>query len=236
VRERSLEPRGLFLLLGMAFVCVGGWICPAFAEKGEVLEEFALDGIRVDLQDQVLRLEASVCLREGILEYVAVSRGGKTYESLFELKAKPSQIHAGLLLVGVEPISLGDNSKRTETQLRIQVEWENEEGSSDKVKPIPIEEFLTDRTTEKRAEMLTWFFSGSILGPDIDSPDGKGAIYVADMEKSVIAIWPDQTAVLNPVQKSGNPYRGNTYGFEAKTDSLPKLGAKAWLVIQRIQP
>ena len=220
--------------LAMIYVFGVGGPSPLAAEEGANSEEFSLEGIRVDVEGQVVRLEASLCLREGILEYVAVSRRGKTYESLFELKARPSQIHAALILAGLEPRRSGEKAGPDDTPLRIKVKWEKGTLQRDG-NTVPVEELLTDRSRSGKAEALTWRFTGSILGPDIDGKPGE-TVYVADLERSVIAIWPDQTAVLNLIQKSRNPYRGDTYGFEARTNSLPKLGEEAWLVIERAAP
>lgn len=182
----------------------------------------ALPGIHMDLEKGEVRLKAKVCLSQGILEYVAVSLRGKTYESVFEIEAEPSHVHAALLLLGLEakPVEKADPAK---DGLMIHIQWQGSEQEE------PIEKMLLRRDTRACPEKISWIFTGSYFEK---GEDGKNH-YVADRVRSVIAIWPDQTALLNPVEKSLNPYRGETYGYEVKTDAIKPEGTEAWLILRR---
>ncbi len=70
-----------------------------------VLRPFA--GIVVRLDEATVEVQAWTCLEAGWLEQVACSPNSREHESLVVVKAKPSEIHAALLLAGFEPGSPG---------------------------------------------------------------------------------------------------------------------------------
>lgn len=56
-------------------------------------------GIVAYPDEQRIELESKVCLEGGWLEQIACAPGSREHESLVVVRAKPSQIHAAMLLV-----------------------------------------------------------------------------------------------------------------------------------------
>ncbi len=196
-----------------------------------------LGDVRVLREERQVQVEAQIVLRKGILEYLAVAEGGKEYESVLSLKCKPSELHAALLLVGCE---IGDVPEETKgdyigpaasqpeenprSHIDIFVEWQ-EEGRPVRVRA---EKLLATRAADGGSPQDThWVFTGSLFGKD---ESGK-EMYLADLEKSVIAVWYDPTAVINLPVPSADPYRSETYGFSVNKEILP-ASSRAKLVIQ----
>jgi len=206
-----------------------------------------LPGIHFDQQTGEVELEGRVCIEQGFLEYVAVADGGKEYESIFALSCRPSHLQMAMLLAGcqageVDPQLRGDFKPQTDpavdlqpegpsptsppedyfatagaepTKLNIDLEVQQEDGAWTR---HPIEHFLKDRATGRPPPRLTWAFTGSFFLRDQQS----GLEYfVADEDKSLIALWYDPTALFNLARNVGNPYRGDDLGLEVDSDRLP---------------
>jgi hypothetical protein len=170
-----------------------------------------------------LEVDARFCLRQGILEYAAVAEGGKTYESLLVLPCRPSHLQTAILLAGgragdVSPDARGGAPTTTApappgTTVRLEIAL----GQPPRI--LPIERLLIDRQADQSPAPLRWVFTGSFFHRDTpDDPE----YFIADVERSVIALWYDATALFNLDRDVGNPYRGPT-GLEVNTPMLPAL-------------
>ncbi|MGB2985917.1 MAG: YdjY domain-containing protein [Phycisphaerae bacterium] len=105
----------------------------------------------------------------------------------------------------------------------------------------PIEHFLIDRSTGlpvrctqtgRSPSRLTWAFTGSFFYRDEQT---RLEFFVADAEKSLIALWYDPTALLNLTQDIGNPYRDGSAGFELRAANLPSKGTSVHLIFQPVR-
>ena len=65
------------------------------------------DGIVVLPNGAAVEIAAWTCLEAGWLEQIACAPNSREHESLVVVKAKPSEVHAALLLAGFEPGSPG---------------------------------------------------------------------------------------------------------------------------------
>lgn len=193
--------------------------------------------VRVLKEERQVEVDANVVLREGILEYLAVAEGGKEYESVLSLRCKPSQLHAALLLLGCETGGvpqqakgdyIGPSMKRRHenprSRLDVFVEWQ----VAGRTVRVRAEKLLTVRTAGGASPGDTyWVFTGSLF----DKDDSGRELYLADLERSVIAVWYDPSALINLPIPSADPYRGNTYGFRVNTKILPE-SSKVKLILQ----
>ncbi|MCH8966711.1 MAG: hypothetical protein IID43_03465 [Planctomycetes bacterium] len=221
----------------------------------------SLPGITWERDGGELRIEGRVCLEQGVLEYLAVADGGKEYESLFSLKCRPSQLHAAMLIAGYEvgevaPESRGGFSPQQDpaaktppdgapnvtpppdeyweaaptepTKITVDIDVQQEDGSYQR---FPVEHFLWDRKLGRSPARLTWAFTGSFFHRDATS--GR-EVFVADVERSLIALWYDPTALLNTMEDVGNPYRGDAMGLETHGDNVPARGTAIRLVLRPV--
>lgn len=222
-----------------------------------------LPGIVIEQGTRTLQIEGQVCIEEGILEYLAVAKGGKEYESVFALNCRPSHLQAAMLIAGYQAGEVaaelrGDFAPQADPAGNTAPEGAPRVGSPSTdhlaraaAEPThltidvevqrkdgtwrrdPIEHFLIDRGTDRLPPRLTWAFSGSFFHRD----DQTGIeFFAADAEKSLIALWYDPTALLNLAQDVGNPYRGDVTGFAVNTANLPGKGTPIRLILQPTKP
>lgn len=220
----------------------------------------SLPGIEVDLQSREIAVNGEVCIEQGVLEYVAVAAGGKEYESIFSLDCRPSHLHVAMLIAGYQagelaPGLLGDYSPEADPAANIppegapqgtappQVYWEEAAGSQPTRVVIdvevrteeelweryPVEHFLVDRRAGTHPQRLTWAFTGSFFHRDTTT---GFEVFIADVEKSLVALWYDPSALLNPREDMGNPYRGDASGLEVDATTLPKRGTRVRFILR----
>jgi hypothetical protein len=63
-------------------------------------KNFKLPGLVVNFQERCVDIEGAVCLRQGLLELIACTKGSKEHESIVAITARPMHIHVALLLLG----------------------------------------------------------------------------------------------------------------------------------------
>ena len=198
-----------------------------------------LTRITVDVKQKTITIEGRFCLDKGILDYLAVVSGGREYESLVALNAKPSRLHAGLLAIGAEP---GPTEERLEemkkdppkdrelperagTKLSVAVEWTNADG---KAESMSVSRFLTNRATKEEAEVAPWVFTGSYFSKH---PETGEQFYAADADEVLFAVFSTPAAVANFTRDRGNPYDGMDTGYEVNAKLVPKKGTPCKVVI-----
>ncbi len=238
------------LFLTAVVVGLGG--CAATSAPRELFP-----GVTLNDRDKVVCIDGTVCIERGILEYIAVTEGGKDYESILMLNCRPSQLHAALLMAGYQagplaPPLRGDyrtdsaasGDQRPEGAPRLPEPPAGHWAGTDEPTPVmldldvrqpdesweryPIEHLLVDRRSGGAPERLTWGFTGSYF---YSGSDAQTEEYMADIERSMVALWYDPSAMFNLMEDVGNPYRGETVGLEVNPDTLPARGTPVRLVI-----
>jgi hypothetical protein len=170
----------------------------------------SLPGLTV--HEKSVEAAGQVATTNGILEFVAVEKGGRDYESLFTLDCRPSTLKFALLLIGCE----------TNDSVSIEMEWRGQR--------VPVERLLIDRHTKKLPAKLDWVFTGSYFTKSV--LDGK-EVFRADEEQAFIALWRQPSVLINMNQEFGNPYRGENQGFEANTKAMPTNGTPVKLIFRK---
>ncbi len=217
-----------------------------------------LPGIALDRAAGVVRVDGAFCLRSGILEYVAVSAGGKEYESLLRLHCRPSHLQQALLMagyeigevpapargdyVGVDPNVPADRPPAAPTPAAPpESYWARAASGGTQVRidvavwredgswqRADVVRFLVDRRTGAAPTGLRWVFTGSYFDPDV--PLGQPT-FAADQTRSVIGLWYDPTAILNLTVDIGNPYRGAQRGVAVDEEEVPPADTPARIFI-----
>jgi hypothetical protein len=177
------------------------------------------------------RVEATgnVSLTNGILEFIAVEKGGRDYESLFTLDSKPSALKFALLLIGCETNDVPGDVKaaaRAGDRLRIEVEWQ----VGGKPKRVPVEKLLVNRKTKKSPTELAWVFTGSRFVKDIEGRD----VFLADAEQAFISLWWNPAVLINVAGEFGNPYHGDDQGFEVNAGAAPPKDTPIRLIFRKV--
>jgi len=183
--------------------------------------------IEVDLIERQVRLDAEVCLREGVLEFLLVAWQTKTHESILHTKAKPSHLHAALLMLGLaagKPArwSGQDESARflppAGAKLAVDLLWKDGNGRS---RRSAAGAWLRGAEGKKIIYPDKWIFVGSQI-----LPDGK---YWAELDGEVISVTNFASAVIDVPFKSSNA--NDSREFFAKTGAIPPKGTKVRVVI-----
>jgi len=196
-----------------------------------------LDRIKVDVRTKQITVEGRFCLEEGILDYLGVAAGGKEYESVTSLNCAGSRLHAGLLAIGAVPgptpqmLALLRKAppkdrplpKRPGTSLEITAVWTVD----GKEVSVPATRLLFNRRTRKAQNAGGWTFTGSYFAKDAEGKE----FYMADIDRTLIAVVYDGGAVIGFDHDAGNPYSGPDEGYEVNKDLVPKRDTPLKIVI-----
>ena len=93
-------PLGLWLAAPAASLA---WTSEQDAAQDELQQLFAENGIHLDLNQGICAIDATVAVREELLEYFLVASHGAAHESMLITGSNPSVINTALLALGVEP-------------------------------------------------------------------------------------------------------------------------------------
>ena len=178
-----------------------------------------------------------MCLDAGWLEQVACTPGTREHEALVAVQARPRDVHAGLLLLGLEAGQPGSwrvedgelvESPPTGPALRVDVRWMGADGQQ---REEPIAAWIREVRTGTSPSIDRWLFAGSILHTTRDGT----ARYEADVSGSVIGLvtFGDEVLALPTVKPDAEAVAAPEW--EAWTERLPPIGTKVVLLLERIE-
>jgi len=227
-------------------------VTPPFA-TAVTATEILFPGLTIDRKTHEIRMDATVCLDGGILEYLVCLTGTFEHESIFVTEVKPEILHAALLLTGLEPTPMIPElehlwwSKALEAEksrVGIDVEWESD-GYVKRVNVVtmirknfgdPKEMFVHGTPPPENSQLDedadAWVFSGSF----IRALENGEYIYETNRSGVVIGIWRNPSAVIQYGIKTENPYRGKNQGMAVNESSVPKEGTPVELIIYKYDP
>jgi len=210
-------------------------------------------GLTIDRDTHEVRMDATVCLDSGILEYVVCKTGTFEHESIFVTDVEPEILHTALLLTGFEPTpmppgfeeiwwsrALGAEASR----VRIEVEWEvdgiveranitsmiRRNTGSDEEMTYYDAPGLQEEELEEVSD--AWVFLGSIVGMH----ENGQRLYAANYTGVIVGIWANPTAVIQYGKKTRNPYRGTNQGMAVNADLVPELDTDVTLIFSKYDP
>ena len=247
----------LVMALGLLPISGKEEVKPDDAEKPPAVdvgtrEELKLPGLTVYSKERYVDVDATVCLDAGFLELIACTKDSKEHESIISVDAKPSYIHAALLLLRAQPGNpsmakkLEDGSwthmPPSGSDVDASLVFKNEKGE---LKERPISDFImrgqeedvygpdaVKTPPEERGRFLTstFLFAGSQL---YKGEDGK-ARYLSDQSGHVISLatFGDELLCL-PGKHS---HENSALAWEVDPTHLPALGTKVILRLRPKQP
>jgi hypothetical protein len=233
-----------------AGVAKGGAAGELTPELKAALEKLEMPGVKINLDEWSVDVDASVCEDFGLLEVIACLKDTRDHESVVRTEAKPSHIHTALLLLGARPGSPamqqmleGDpprfrNILPSGSPVDVYLVVKDEEGVATE---RPVNEFIIRASEEydavgqpvpeddKKKENFpthTFLFAGSVLLPT--KGDGPRR-YLADTEGNIISIstFGDELLCLPDIHDKSN----ESLVWEADSDLL-----KEGPVILRLRP
>jgi len=179
---------------------------------------------------------AEVCLREGPLEVFLCKQGTKEHEAVLRADFDARKIHELLLLAGATPgtppqfIDPKTEEPRfkaaTGTALKVLVSYRRDK----KVHTHPAQEWVWNRAKKQNLEAPHWVFAGSQFLKDPDRPQAP-PFYAANSGE-VIALSNFAYSMLEvPMEISKDDAQLN---YEAKTDRIPPLFSRVWVVLEPV--
>ena len=182
-------------------------------------------------------------LEQGPLEYLVCMKhsSAKLHETVTGVYARPRDICYALLAcaftyAGEMTAEGGINlPKDAGILISVQYEWEPvnaklglPEGGAKKTVRVPIEFFATNSQTHTPMKRSPFAFTGS----KFEKLDGGKMEFIADIEKSIVAIKYDQYAIINTLldTKDVNPYQAS--GYYLNQYAIPPRGTKCQVIFE----
>jgi hypothetical protein len=232
---------GRLLSMSVRIMCVA-WLALLAMSSGEAVaaEEvppstsvaMLAEGLSVDAKNHQVRMDAVVCLRRGILEYLVCRTHTFEHESIFSTNCKSSQLHLALLVIGLEPFAYDFDLEwpqraraHTASQLTIEVEY-TQDGA---LMRQPLSVFVINREQASGKIPDHWTFAGSVFYQE----EGK-EYYAADSTGAVIGVTPKGASVVQFGDRLGIPYQGENQGLEVNDKTTPLVGTQVKIIFTRV--
>lgn len=174
--------------------------------------------IWVDSPRRELVVSGYVNQVSGPIELLACGTGGKTHESVLVLYAKPHDLQAGLLLLGLRhgtPMPGLGAGPPSGDPVHLDVQWETEGVWHH----APAENFVLDTQTGRRLRHGGWIFNGSMF---------EQGQFKASAEESMVATYWDPWAIINLKANAG----ADDDRLVVNRDMVPSLHTPIRLVIR----
>lgn len=213
----------------------------------EALRKLKLPGIRLNIDERSVDVNATVCLHKGLLELVACTKGTKEHESIVALDARPVHIHTALLLFGAQPGTPASRLlqgaegvrwgpvKPAGDRVQVSLVFPDAEG---KLQEHPIQKFIAFAQAKKinglvptiikpRKFSADYLFAGSHLIKKGNGPKR----YLCEQSGNVISIssFGDELLCLPEIHGHEN----DGLFWEVNPEGLPAMGSP---VILRLRP
>jgi len=189
-----------------------------------------LGDVTLDKNKRIVTFPAVINMDHGMLEYFLVQSGGKTHESLLMTKVEPFHLHTAMLLLGAKPPKQNTDSpppdaidlqylktapKPQGDGVIIKLKW------NEGMKEVEVNGEDLIMNDEKKAPMTRgpWIYNGSMI---------KEGVFLAQMERSFIALVIDPTALINNTR----PGCDDDQIWEVRADKTPKEGTPVEVSIQ----
>ena len=177
-------------------------------------------------------VSCEVCLREGPLEVFLCKKGTKEHEAILRVGIDAKLIHAALEAAGAKPGKPpsfinnkleSDFKPATGSKIKVLIHYKKD----GKLHTHPAQEWIWN-AKKKEAIKVDWVFAGSQLLKDPCNPNAE-PFYGANSGE-VISVSNFPYSMLEfPIEISKDDA---TLNYEAKTDRLPPLFSKVWLILE----
>jgi hypothetical protein len=231
-------------VIGAACVLLSGCAAPGrdgatpAPDKPRVLEPFS--GVTVRPDARAVELEAWACLEAGWLEQIACAPGSREHEALVVIKARPSDVHAALLLAGFEHGAPGSWSYEdgaltftppTGDRLDVRARYERDGRTVEE----PIRAWMVDAEGRPSFPDTPWVFAGSAFA---DNPDwmGPGEHYVADQTGSIIGLVTFGDEVVGFEEVFADQQSVQPLAWQVRIDHVPPPGTPVTVILRPAAP
>lgn len=203
---------------------------PLHPDKKSIIAEVAT----VDGKNRVVRvgIVTEVCLREGPLEQFLCKKGTKEHEAVLRVDMDAELVHLAIIAAGGRsgtPTGFIDKNEQpkhtpaTGSRVNVSVHYKKD----GKLHTHAAQEWIWD--TKKKAPIAhQWVFAGSVYIKNPDNPNAKPYYGANSGDIFSISNFPYSTLEF-PVPISKDEAQ---LTYEAKTDKIPPLTSKVWMLIE----
>jgi len=225
----------------VSMILGGLLLCAAAARAGEGEPDpknvFTIGKVTCYKAERRVELDGKICLQDGALEYLAVLAGGKEYESVLSFNCKAVDLNLAMIGLGYRAAAggvkkLGDPDVPKGDPVYLHIEWKTEDG---KTKRVRAEELLYNQATKKPMRKTAWVFTGSDFARDPDDPrklyidpETKRTVFMADIERNLIAVFRDPLAIFNSPLDTG----ADGIYYQVNKELCPKVGTPVRLILE----
>ncbi|MGH7176141.1 MAG: YdjY domain-containing protein [Tepidisphaeraceae bacterium] len=212
-------------LIAVLLSCIACGACSA--QNPSTQPAGKMPHVQVDVPNKQVRVECQMLGVEAPLEFFCVLRGTSEHEAVVRTQAKPSHIHLGLLMLGMQP---GEPVRYSEAAqkwlpphgppLNISVEFEKD----GKAVVIPAYKLMRSIRTQEPMPPTHWIFAGSHV-----MPDGN---YAADVTGYVVSIVNFELTLIDVPELASSA--NETLQWVLNKDIAPPAGTMVTMVIEPI--
>ena len=189
-------------------------------------------GVLAVVDSGVVALPGWVALEEGWLEVAVCRQGTREHESVVATTARPSIVHAALLLAGLEPGRParyrpdGTFEPATGGPVEISIRFDEEDPAAGE---MPLGDAILD---ERGEEPIDWLFAGSTVHPNPPSL-GPGEYYAADYAGTIVGLTTFGDEVV-AAREARSPEIGiDPAVWKVRPGVLPPIGTPVTVIIRR---
>ncbi len=181
--------------------------------------------IQVDARRKQVRVECEAVRADYGLEFFACATDTNEYESVLRTAAKPSLIHAALLIIGLVPGEPAKYDRDTNVSTPAHgplVKLTCEYQSNGKTVNVPAHKLMANASDNKESAPLEWLFCGSKLMED--------HTYAADGTGSIVSVLTSELSVITMKDPGHHGLEDRPY--KANSEAMPPPDTRVWLVIE----
>jgi hypothetical protein len=215
--------RTILATLLLAFIMLRAGAADNVAAKPDASR---MPHMSVDVPHKQIRVECQALNPQMPLEFFCCMTGTAEHEAVLRSPVLPSQLHLGLLMLGLQPGEPVRYSKAADKwlpphgpPLQIFCEWNDKDG---KAVRVPAYRMMRNVKTKKPMPPMTWIFAGSRV-----MEDGK---YAADTTGYIVSVVNFDLTVIDIPELASSA--NETLEWEYNPDIVPAKGATVWMIIE----
>lgn len=183
-------------------------------------------GVWIDWHQLQVELEATVILRQGLIELLACAPQLREHESILRVEARPLHVYQALGLIGLtpgHPMYYDPDTDRAYPAEGEPIEIDIRYPADGSPRTVPAESWLRAAGGGTPIGRLPWVFAGSI--------PVEGEAIAADFEGTVVATVDFATSVvaLSRLHSSDN----DQLWVQPRTRAIPPVGTRCRLLLRR---
>lgn len=209
---------------------------PVLGKDSKLVPNPTVKAVVMEVKDKkIVRagIACEVCLREGPLEQFLCKKGTKEHEAIVRADMDAVHIHEALILAGGKPgtptgfvdpkTEMAKHTPATGSRVNVSVHYKKD----GKLFTHPAQDWIWD--SKKKASMHHhWVFAGSVFIKNPDDPNAKPYYGANAGDIFSISNFPYSTLEIPaPISKDEAQLT-----YEAKTDKIPPLGSKVWVILE----